>query len=282
MLRGHHYYFESRSEQFKPQVKYWLNVLPNKEKLVKLNKFNNDENNKIRPIFIIGVPRSGSTLVEKVITSGTKHIPAGEETEIINFFVKQKFGQTEFSKLNIESLKKKIINKYNEKGLIQKKYDYIFTDKSLDNFFYIDLIKEIFPKAKIVNCKRNALSCIMSILKNNLTGLGWSHNLEHIFKYVDIYYKTVKKFKKIHQTFIYDLEYEKFVNNPKVESKKLLKFCKLPWSEKCLEFFKRKNLISQTTSNIQIRKSIYKNSINKYLHYKKFLDRFGYKYNWFN
>ena len=81
---------------------------------------------------------------------------------------------------------KKIITVINE---VRKKYDYIFTDKSLDNFFYIDLIKEIFPKAKVVNCKRNALSCIMSILKNNLTGLGWSHNLEHIFKYIDIYYE---------------------------------------------------------------------------------------------
>ena len=285
LLKGHHYYFESRSKQFKPQVKYWLSLLPNIKKLYDFTKLkiNTKKNNdKLKPIFIIGIPRSGSTLAEKVIISGTKYIPAGEETEILNFFIKKKILQNKKLKLDIETLKKKIVNKYNEKGLIQKTKNYVFTDKSLDNFFYISLIKEIFPYAKVINCKRDALSCIMSILKSNLTGLGWSHNLEHIFRYLDIYYRKIENFKKKYPDFIYELQYEKFVTNPEVESKKLLKFCNLSWNKKCLEFFKRKDLISQTSSNIQIRKGIYKDSIKKYLPYKQFLNKFGNKYSWFN
>ena len=285
LLKGHHYYFESRSKQFKTQVKYWLNVLPNIKELVNLNKSSKNikkNNNKINPIFIIGVPRCGSTLVEKVIISGAKYIPVGEETEILNFFVKQKIQQKQLLKLDIENFQKKIIEKYNQKGLIQETSDYTFTDKSLDNFFYISLIKEIFPYAKVINCKRDALSCIMSILKNNLTGLAWTHNLEHIFRYLNIYYRMIENFKKIHPNFIYELQYEKFVKDPEIEAKKLLKFCNLPWDKKCLKFFKRKDLISQTASNIQIRKAIYKDSIKKYLPYKQFLNKYGYKYSWFN
>jgi hypothetical protein len=158
----------------------------------------------------------------------------------------------------------------------------MFTDKSLENFFYIGIIKEIFPQAKVINCRRNALSSIMSTLKNNLPTLPWAHNLEHIFKYYDIYYQIIKNFEKTHPNFIYDLQYEKFVSDPENEAKKLMKFCGLPWDIKCLEFYKRGDLISKTASNIQIRKAIYKDSINKYLPYKQFLSKYGNKYSWFN
>ena len=285
LLKGHHYYFESRHKQFKTQVKYWLEVLPNMKELIGLNKSNiniKKNNNKINPIFIIGVPRCGSTLVEKVIISGVKYIPTGEETEILNFFVKQKIQQKQLLISDIENFQQKIIEKYKQKGLIQKTNNYTFTDKSLDNFFYISLIKEIFPCAKVINCKRDALSCIMSILKNNLTGLAWAHNLEHIFRYLDTYYRMIENFKKIHPNFIYELQYEKFVGDPIIESKKLFKFCNLPWDKKCLKFFKRKDLIAQTASNIQIRKGIYKYSKKKYLSYKQFLNKYGNKYSWFN
>jgi len=285
LLKGHYYYFESKGKQFSEQVNYWLNELPNIKELANLNNLSeniNKSHNKIKPIFIIGVPRCGSTLVEKVIASGTELIPVGEETEILNFFVKQKIQQKQSQESDIESLQEKIIEKYIQKGLIQKTSNYTFTDKSLDNFFYIDLIKKIFPNAKVINCRRNSLSCIMSILKNNLTGISWAHNLEHIFKYIDIYNKKIENFMKIFPNFIYELQYEKLVNDPETESKKLLKFCNLLWDEKCLKFYRRKDLISQTASNIQIRKPIYKDSAKKYLPYKQLLHRYSYKYKWYN
>ena len=182
----------------------------------------------------------------------------------------------------IEILQEKIINKYKEKNLINADSDYTFTDKSLDNFFYIDLIKMIFPNAKVINCKRNSLSSIISILKNNLTGLPWAHNLNHIFEYFNIYFTIIEKFKKKYPNYIYELELENFVKNPIAESKKLLNFCNLKWDKKCLKFYKRKDIISKTASNIQIRKPIYKHSSEKYLPYKKLLDKYGKKYSWFN
>ena len=71
------------------------------------------------------------------------------------------------------------------------------------------------------------------------------------------------------------------MQNPEFESKKLMKFCELPWDKKCLEFYKRKDLISNTASNIQIRKAIYKDEAKKNMPYKGFLMRHGKKYEWF-
>ena len=71
------------------------------------------------------------------------------------------------------------------------------------------------------------------------------------------------------------------VNNPEEESKKLMKFCELPWDKKCLEFYKRKDLYSKTASNIQVRSEIYKSSVDKYLPYKQFLSKYSKIYSWF-
>ena len=285
LLKGHQYYFESKERKFIKEAEYLLDKLPQIKKLVTLNKLNQNSrkiNYKIKPIFIVGVPRCGSTLVEKIIASGAKYIPIGEETGIINNFIRQKIEQKQSLNLDINNSQTILFEKYKQIGLIQKKSDYIFTDKSLDNFFYIELIKEIFPDAKLINCKRDILSTIISILKNNLVDIPWAHNLEHIFKYINIYYETCDLLKKIFPNFIYELQYEKLVNNPEIESKKLLEFCNLPWDIKCLEFYKRKDIISLTASSIQIRKSIYKDSIEKYVPYRQLLNKYRGKYYWFN
>ena len=122
----------------------------------------------------------------------------------------------------------------------------------------------------------------MSIFKRNLGDIIWAHNLDNIFKYFDIYNYLTENFKKIFPDFIYELHYEKLVNEPEEESKKLLNFCDLPWDIKCLEFYKRKDLISRTASKLQIRKPIYKDSLNAHPTYKTILRKYGDKYSWYN
>ena len=75
--------------------------------------------------------------------------------------------------------------------------------------------------------------------------------------------------------FIYDLNYEKFINSPETESKKLMEYCNLPWSKGCLEFYKRKDIVSNTASDVQIRKEINKHTLDKYLPYKPFVLKHG-------
>ena len=251
-------------------------------KIINTKKINltKDRYSNIRPIFIVGVPRCGSTLIEKIIASGKTKIPIGEETGIIGFLINKRIITNE--SLNITNIRKKIIQNYEERGFLNKKNNFIFTDKSLDNFFYIGLINKIFPKAKIINCQRNIVATIVSIIKNDLGDISWAHNLESIFRYIDIYHKNIKVFKKNYPNLLYDLQLENLIKNPERESKKLMKFCDLIWDKKCLEYYKRKDLISKTASNIQIRKAIYKHSLDKYMPYKKFLEKYGKKYSWFN
>ena len=257
LLKGHDYFFQSKITKFKEELKYWFDILPRIEEIISLKK--TDKNNHhIKPIFIVGLQRCGSTLIEKVIASGPKSIPMGEETGIFNTLIHQ--GSRE-----------KILAAYQQRNLIQAASDYTFTDKSLENFFHIKFIKEIFPNAKVINCTRNTLSSIMSILQTNLTEIAWAHHLEHIYQFFDLYHQKIEHLKTTFPNFIYDLSYEKFINDPEVESKKLMEYCNLPWNKKCLEFYKRKDIVSNTASDIQIRKTIHKHSLDKYLPYEPFI-----------
>jgi len=283
LTKGHQYFFDSKKDKFELGIKYCFDDVLQISRGVKVEKLTKKNDSEIKPIFIIGVPRCGSTLVEKIIASGKKFIPTGEETAVLENFINSKILEKQSLNLgNVEDIRNEISDIYKSKGLIFKKYDYKFTDKSLNNFFYVELIKDIYPNAKIINCNRDTLSSIMSIFQNNITELAWVHNLNNIFKYFNNYFEIIENYSKTYPNFIYQLNFENLVNNPEKESKKLMDFCELTWDKKCLEFYKREDLISKTASNVQIREGIYKHAVSKYAPYKKFLAKYGEKYSWFN
>ena len=159
LINGHHYYFESKKKEYSNDIDYWLNQLPKNEELN--NSINVIEKAKISseelmPIFIIGVPRCGSTLIEKIIASGSHFITIGEEIGILSAFVKEKIIKKKSIYFDIENTRNELIKKYKQRNLLQEKSNYIFTDKTLDNFFYINLIKATFSKCKSYKlCKRS-------------------------------------------------------------------------------------------------------------------------------
>jgi len=274
--QAHKLYLDSEIKKLTP-IKYWLKNLPEIDFLNNLKC--HIKSNNINPIFIFGLPRSGSTLIENIIASSSDNIFVGEESDIINSYFKEKILKNKNINFNDQDIQLDIINAYKKKNLI-KDNSSIFTDKSLENFFFLDLIKAIFPNAKLINCNRKPLASLMSIFKNNLVNLSWAHNTNDILKYFNSYYEKIHVFKNKNSNMIYDIHYEKLVHEPEMETKKLLNFCGLEWNEKCLEFYKRKNLISKTTSNIQVRKPIYKDSSNKYEPYMKFFLKYKKKYKW--
>ena len=283
LIEGHQNYFDSMKKKFELGIKYCFDDVLQIQKEVRVEKANTDKYDEVNPIFIVGVPRCGSTLVEKIIASGSKNIPMGEETGIIENFVNKKILEKQALNLGACAEIRKELNKlYKDRGLLSEKYNNTFTDKSLNNFFYLKLIKQIYPKAKVINCKRDKLSSIMSIFQNNLTELAWTHSLNNILKYFDNYFEIMDNYDQEMPNAMYHLEFEKLTMEPEKESKKLMTFCELPWDKKCLEFYKRKDLISKTASNVQIREAIYKHTLEKYSPYKKLLAEYGKKYSWFN
>ena len=289
--KGHNYFCRSTNQNvFNQNLAYWLNIIPKKFNSIKfLNSSSvKDVNKKIYPIFIIGMPRSGSTLIESIISSGKKTIPNGGETAVINWAflksIRENYLIQDIEKkeivLDIKKIYDHVLNKYKELNLLKKEKNYFFIDKSLENFFYVDLILQLFPNAKFIHCERNYLDNIFAIYQNFLTKMTWTHSLSNILAYMDNYLKVMKYFKKKHKDKIYSINIEEFTKNDVQLSKEIYNFCNLEWSEGSLEFYKRKDLLSKTASNVQIREKIFKYDNSKYKVYQKYILEFKDKYSW--
>ena len=289
-LNEGHKYFHFSNEKINNQISfYWIRLMP---KIIEKFSFSLEKKilKKIKPIFIMGLPRSGSTLVESIICSGKEKIPNGGETAILNrIFIdnnKKFFSEKQF----LDSSKKLEINKtlfvqnsihqYKTLNLLNKNENNIFTDKSLENFFYIELIIKLFPDSKIVICKRNIFEIIISIYQNFLPKITWSHSLDNILEYIDNYLKITNNFKKKYSNKIHIIELEELTREPLKLSKNLFSFCNLEWDKKCLEFYKRDDLVTKTASNQQVRNKIFNNNPKKYEAYKQFLSTYSNKYEW--
>ena len=158
----------------------------------------------------------------------------------------------------------------------------VFIDKSLENFFYIDLINKIFPNAKFINSTRNIEDNIFAIFKQSLSKISWTHSLENILDYVNNYFKTINYFSKKYPEKILSINLEELTNNSEIISKKIYSFCDLEWSEKILDFHSRKDLLISTASNIQIRENIKRYDYQKYKPYYDLLNNYKKKYIWLN
>ena len=287
--KGHEHFKKSVPKKvYEQSFDYWLNIIPKKFNIIEVTNSKEiaTQDYEINPIFIIGMPRSGSTLVESIISSGKSKIPNGGETAIINWALlknyRNKLLNNNLHKISIdkEKLKKDIINRYNSLNLLNKDEGFYFTDKSLENFFYIDIILKLFPNAKFIHCERNRVDNIFAIYQNFLTKMSWTHSLKDIIKYFNNYLNIMNDFNKKFNNKIFTIKLEQLTTNSEIISKDMFEFCRLEWSEKCLEFHKRKDLFSTTASNIQIREKIYKYNNKKYGVYKNHIEKFVKQYKW--
>ena len=262
-------------------LNYWKNIIPKEYK--KFHFINDNKENeliKFKPIFIIGLPRSGSTVTEVLLSSDNTKIYSLGEASIFYSIIAKEFSNKKNSTIDLKMINNKILEIFNEKNINIK--NKIFIDKSLENFFYVDVILKVFPKAKFIVTSRNIEDNIFAIYKQSLSKISWTHSLENIIDYIDNYLKIINYFIKKYPDKIFSIRLEEFTNNPEEISKKLYSFCNLNWTHKVLNFNNRDNLIISTASNIQIRDNIKKYDHEKYKPYKEFLKKFLHKYHWIN
>ena len=285
LKKAHHYVFNHDFKKNNQSLNYWQCIIPKKyNKFIFINENKKTELINFEPIFIIGLPRSGSTMVEAILSSGDSMVENLGETNILNGVLVSTYEQLKNEKniiIDLNLINNKVFKLMRDKGFLKTKSK-IFTEKSLENFFYIELILKIFPNAKFVNTSRNIEDNIFAIFQQALTKLSWTHSMENILKYVDNYLKIIKYFISKYPEKIFLLDLEELTNNPKETSKKLYSFCNLKWNETVLDFYKRKDLYVSTASNIQIRNSINKYDYEKYKSYKDFLKKFNTEYDWIN
>ena len=251
------------------QIKKDEELSNNIKSLFKNYHFNNNKKvDNIKPIFILGMPRSGTTLIEQIISSH-KDVEGLGEVNFFNIVAEQEFTKILNEKKNLNDLESKIITqKYNEylnNFEIKKKY---FTDKTLLNFFWIGFIKMCYPQAKIINCVRNVKDNCLSIYKNLFDYEGaWCYDENDLTAYYKIFSDIIDFWKKRLPEGLYEIKYEDLVDNSDKEIKDLIKYCGLDWDENCLNFHKNNNVIKTLSVN-QARKKIYSSSINSFDKYR--------------
>lgn len=226
-------------------------------------------------IFIVGLPRSGTTLTHQIVSSHSKVYGAGELPILTNYLSKKLYDE-EFRILflNPENNKEKIRNIADDILRYFKEYDQnqIILDKSPANFEWIGFIKILFPFAKIIHCTRNLRDNALSIYKNVFDGSSfpWCYDQVQLVKFIRLYQDLINFWNNNIPEHIYECNYEKLVKNPAIEIPKLITYLNLEWEENCLDHTKNTTVI-KTVSISQARKPIYKSSVNLSDEYKKYL-----------
>ena len=238
------------------------------------------ENNKEKQIiFIVGLPRSGTSLIEQILSSHTRVYGAGELDFLEKLMRKSFYIEGKFKLPNLVGpgnmdLFQKISKDYLALVNEFKTQEQIVTDKAPLNFRWIGFIKIFFPNAKIVHCKREAKDNCLSLYKNIFDeNQNWTYNTTDILNYYKNYKNLMNFWKVKLPNFIYNCSYENIINNPDIEIKNLIEFCGIEWEDQCLEFYKSKRAI-KTVSVAQARKPLYKTSISSSANYAPFLTDF--------
>jgi hypothetical protein len=233
-----------------------------------------------KPIFIVGMPRSGTSLVEQIISSHPKVFGAGE----IGFFFQYEktLGSEKSPSKYPEYMEwfgrqdaQAVANSYLELiGNLSKPNENSphVTDKMPHNFLYLGLLYTIFPNAKFIHCQRNPLdNCLSIYFQKFAQGHPYSYDLKELgFSYVE-YRRLMAHWDETLPNVVHHVRYEDLVFEQEALSKQLIAFCGLDWDSKCLDFHKSNRPVF-TSSNWQVRQPLYSSSVNRWKNYEEFLD----------
>ena len=281
-------YYKFANDQRRLQINFSINKEIEEFKNIKkffnkeISKKNDNKSLKQTPIFILGMPRSGTTLVEQILSSH-KNVFAGDELNFLqDISIKYLFNEKKILSLKkMKDLNQHIIEKIHDEYLLKLKSlspdSKMITDKHPINFKWIGLIKIAFPQAKIIHCVRSPKDNCLSIYKNYFsnTKLNFAYNLNELSSYFKLYHDLLKHWNILFPNFVMNVSYEKIVEDPKKQIERILEFSNLTWDNNCMEFYNNKRPI-RTASDTQVRQKIYNKSVNSWRNYDTYLaDFFG-------
>ncbi len=227
------------------------------------------------PIFILGMPRSGTTLVEQILASHPKVHGTGEIADLDDV-VTSYFGKSGGATL-ADSVNQASIDRFLSAGSeyisrIRKRSGTarFITNKMPANFWIIGLIRLMLPNARVIHCRRDSRDTCLSIFKNYFAGDGnrYAYDLGELGRYYNLYLDSMNHWHGVLPDFIYDIRYEDVVANQERESRALLEHCGLEWDPACLDFHRTDRPV-HTVSSAQVRRPIYKDSVQSWKRYEK-------------
>lgn len=229
------------------------------------------------PIFIVGMPRAGTTLIEQILSTHQNIYGAGE-LNILDDVIHQAYHASHMSfgtwlaqltDQEFAALGKKYLDRT---WTLASDKNFII-DKMPGNCFYIGMIYRMFPNAKIIHAMRDPMdscfSCFTHLFKDNMS---FAYDLTALGTYYTWYTKVMDHWHTVlPPSAIFTLSYEKMIENHETSSKQLIHYIGLPWDPECLNFYKN-NRIVKTASLTQVRKPIYKTSVQRWRHFSKELE----------
>jgi tetratricopeptide (TPR) repeat protein len=233
---------------------------------------------KQKPIFIVGMPRSGSTLIDQVLAAHPRVHSIGESSLLSNIAIKHSDTNIFTFPFGIQHINNKeksfLANEYLaaiSEG-ISNKITHI-VNKQLENFVLLGLIASTFPNAKVIHAKRHPLdTCISCYFQNfeHIHDIAWSFNLSNIGHYYHRYHEIMKHWRHALSMQILDVQYEKMVDDFESSTRRILEFCELEWDPQVLDFDTQKRTV-RTASLVQVREPIYTRSVARWRKYAKHL-----------
>ena len=270
-----------RANELKPYIydhsKYtdYINQLISPELTALANQARKiNTSHRVRPVFIVGMPRSGTSLVEQIITSHPLVIAGGERHEIASLVSKlplmEDIGGTYpecLSRLTPEIINQ-ILTGYDEFTNTLPSEVSVMTDKMPENFSHIIFIKMLFPDAKIIHCVRNPIDTCLSIYFRQFAGYrDYAYDLEDLGKHYNEYKRLMNYYRDETDISFFEVQYENLINYTEEVSRKIIDYCGLEWNEQCLRYYES-NQIVRTASYEQAKQPIYTSSIEKWRHYE--------------
>jgi len=232
------------------------------------------EPSTIRPIFIVGMPRSGTSLVEQIISIHHAVYGAGELDTLSNLITPI---LKDYLTHNKNSLTKKAFLSIRQQYLVAlSRFDVpenVITDKLPLNFRFIGFILLSFPEAKIVHLKRDARATCWSNYQCFFTNKenGYSYSMDNLSGFYALYTDLMDFWHQLFPDKVYDICYEDLTTNQEEETRKLLQYCELEWDENCLNFHKNKRAV-KTASSLQVRRKMYQGSSEAWKKHEAYLE----------
>ncbi len=231
-----------------------------------------------RPVFIVGMPRSGTSLVEQMLASHPEVHGAGELRLIVDA-VRNLGADPDVSGhypecvpgLSADKISA-LADQYLEAIAALDNQATRVTDKMPHNFLHLGLIRLLFPRARIVHCRRHPLDTILSCYFQDFasTAMAFSNDLEHLAIYYRQYHRLMQHWHKVLPGGFHEVQYEALVNAPQERAAALLDWLGLSWSDEVLEFHRNRRIV-KTASHAQVRQPVYRRSVARHERYAKHL-----------